>query len=439
MSVNHKYLVILFLVWAPLVKAEVKTTFFAEGLSFLSPDYDDIDQKNFYFLGVRFKSNTRTDDAFKIDLTQTYAVNKTVLSYTNPRELSYALSVGDNSQLMIGRHLHIWSALDTFWTYSYIQPVFKWNSLDQKNQGLTGLFYQYKSGATSLMFYGSPLYIPDQGASYEIKDGQFESGNPFFQAPPQNLKFQGQVLPIDYNIERPKTEDIIFRTSFGAQIRYGENKGYFAQAMFMSKPSNQLALAYKGILVTTRVRVDVTPKTYTENIYAADFGYRDDWGFLLFSALYDQPKDPEFDPIYNAPHFEASTVFGPQFLYKMAPFEFLLAYMDTSGGKISESGPDVSSDRKSLSQRFLFKQAALAGVTFSQTFDKRFHLHSSFQYKFSPREAYRQIRFRNDLNLSGPWAFWVDLLLIDTNSNIESGYEAYKNRDQLWLGASYDL
>ncbi|MBY0451891.1 MAG: hypothetical protein K2P92_02570, partial [Bdellovibrionaceae bacterium] len=224
----------------------MKTTFFAEGLSFLSPDYDDIDQKNFYFLGVRFKSNTRTDDAFKIDLTQTYAVNKTVLSYTNPRELSYALSVGDNSQLMIGRHLHIWSALDTFWTYSYVQPVFKWNSLDQKNQGLTGLFYQYKSGATSLMFYGSPIYIPDQGASYEIKDGQFESGNPFFQAPPQNLKFQGQVLPIDYNIERPKTEDIVFRTSFGAQIRYGENKGYFAQAMFMSKPSNQLALAYKG-------------------------------------------------------------------------------------------------------------------------------------------------------------------------------------------------
>ncbi len=439
MSSIQSYLVIFFLVLTPLAKAEVKTSFFAEGLSFLSPDYNDIDQKNFYFLGVKFKSDTRTNDAFKIDLTSTYAINKTVLSYTNPRELSYAFEVGDSSQLIIGRHLHIWSALDSFWTYSFIQPVFKWNSLDPKNQGLTGLFYQYRSGALSLMFYGSPLYIPDQGASYEIKDGQFEAGNPFFQPPPQNLKFQGQVLPIDYNIERPKTEDIVFRTSFGAQLRYGENKGYFAQGSAVSKPSNQLALGYKGILVTTRVRVDVQPKTYTENIYAADLGYRDDWGFVLISALYDQPKDPEFDTAYNAPHFEASTVWGPQFLYKMAPFEFLLAYMDTSGGKITETGPDVASDRKSLSQRFLFKQAALAGITFSQTFEKQYRLDSSFQYKFSPREAYRQIRFRNDLNLSGPWAFWVDLLLIDTNSDIESGYEATKNRDQIWFGTNYDL
>lgn len=433
------YLVIFFLICSSVARADVKTSFFAEGLNFLSPDYDNIDQKTFYFLGVRLKSNSRTNDDFKIDLTQTYALNKSVLSYTNPRELSYSLNLGDNSQLIAGRHLHIWSALDTFWSYSYIQPIFKWNALDPKNQGLTGLFYQYKSGAWSVMLYGSPLYIPDQGASYEIKDGQFESGNPFFQAPPQNLIFQGQTLPIDYNIERPKTEDIVFRTSFGAQVRYGESKGYFAQAAAVSKPSNQLALGYKGVLVTTRVRVDVTPKTYTENIYAADLGYRDDWGFALISALYDQPKDPEFDSSYNAPHFAASTVWGPQFMYKMAPFELLLAYMNTSGGAITETGPDVSTSRQSLSQRFMYKEAALAGVTYAQTFDKQYRLNSSFQYRFSPREGYRQIRFRNDLNLSGPWAFWADLLLIDTNSSLDSGFESYKNRDQIWLGASYDL
>ncbi len=426
------------------VKAEVRSILYTEALSFISPDFTEIPQKNFYFIGFKFKSNNlksknSVEDAFRIDLTGTYAVNKSVLSSFNLRELSHSFDLAENSQVHIGRRLQIWSALDTFWNYSIIQPVFKWNQLDPKNQGLTGVFYQYKSGPWAVTLYGSPIYIPDQGASFEIKDGQFDSGNPFFQPPPQNLKFQSQLLPIDYQIDRPKTEDIVLQPSFGAAIKYGENQGYYAQLAAFSKPANQLALGYKGVLVTTRVRVDVSPKSYRENIYAADFGYRTEDGFLLLSAVHDQPKSPEFDSSFNAPQFEASTVWGPQLLYKFYPFEFLVAYLDTTGGRITEVGPDVSTERKSLSERFLFKQAALLGINYSQVFDKQLRLDSSFQYKFSPQEGFRQIRFRNDVKLSGQWSFWLDLILIDTNSSINTNLENFKNKDQLWLGASYEL
>ena len=74
-----------------------------------------------------------------------------------------------------------------------------------------------------------------------------------------------------------------------------------------------------------------------------------------------------------------------------------------------------------------------------QIFDKQLRLDSSFQYKFSPQEGFRQIRFRNDVKLSGPWSFWLDLILIDTNSSINTNLENFKNKDQLWLGASYEL
>jgi len=95
-------------------------------------------------------------------------------------------------------------------------------------------------------------------------------------------------------------------------VRLGEGEGYFANIAGIYKPANQFALGYKGILVTTRVRVDVTPKLYFENAYSADFGYRQEWGMAQFSLLYSKPQNPTFDSSFNAPEFEQSLSWGPQ-------------------------------------------------------------------------------------------------------------------------------
>ncbi|MGZ3692365.1 MAG: hypothetical protein ACXVAX_12735, partial [Pseudobdellovibrio sp.] len=116
-----------------------------------------------------------------------------------------------------------------------------------------------------------------------------------------------------------------------------------------------------------------------------------------------------------------------------------LAYFDTVGGKVTDVGPDVSSDRESLSNRFLYNEAALARVTYTDTFFKEVRLDSTLQYKFSPKEKFREIRFRNFVSFKGPWSVWADMILIDTDSSVATGYESYKNLDQLWLGVSYDL
>lgn len=432
-------LISLIVLAGSLSHSEIRTSLVAEDLAFISPDYTNGDNKNFVFVGANVKSNPKSGDAFRIDLTALYAAGNSVLSYLNLREIYYNNQVDEISSLQIGRRLEQWSALDSAWNLGVYQPQFRWNQLNPENQGLTGLFWSKVTESYGLTLFASPLYIPDQGAGYEIKDGQFQSGNPFFQAPPQNVRFQGKLLPIDYQVNKPDISSVIYQSEFGAQLRYGEAKGFFGNLAGIFKPSNQLALGYKGVLVTTRVRVDVTPKTYLENVYSGDVGYRDDWGGVLFSALYSKPKDPEFDNGFNAPHFEPSLSFGPQVLYKMKPFEFYAAYLDTSGGEISDVGPDASPDRASLSKRFLYRQAALVSATYSEVFFKQYKLDSMLQYKFSTKEGFRQIRFKNNVNLKGPWAFWMDLILIDTDSAVQGGLESYKSMDQVWLGASYEI
>lgn len=414
----------------------------AQGVSFISPDYDGTENKNFGFVGATLRSvnDPKNEELFKINMTGLFSAGNSVLSYLNIREIYFNNKIDETSNLTVGRELHNWSSLDSIWNMGIFQPQFKWNPLMPENQGLTGLFWHKNGPSMGLTLFASPVYIPDQGASYEIKDGQFQSGNPWFQAPPQNIKFQGQTLPIDYNIEKPDISSVVFQTQFGAQVRFGESRGYFANLAGIYKPSNQLALGYKGVLVTTRVRVDVTPKVYFENDYAADFGYRSNWGVLQMSLLYSKPHNPSFDdPMTNAPEYKDSLMWGPQFLYHFKPFDFFVGYIDTSGGEVTDVGPDASPDRQSLSERFLYKEAAMVQVNYVDVFWNQLKLGSSFQYKFSPKEGWRQIRFRNVFDIRGPLSFWADLLLIDTDSSKTTNIESYKSQDQIWLGVGYEL
>ena len=436
MMTLNRLLICSILLFSVASHSEIRSSLTAETLYFLSPDYT-AETKNFNFVGAHVRSVK--EDAFNVDFRGAYAVGNSVLSFMNFKEAYYTFAVGEQSFLHVGRKVEDWSSIDTTWNFGVFQPQFRWNQLQPEAQGLTGFYWSQSSAAYELNLFATPLFVPDQGASYEIKDGQFQSGNPFFHPPPQNIKFQNQLLPIDYEINRPETSDVIFQTQLGAQYKFGEKDGFFGNLAAVYKPSNQLALGYKGVLVTTRVRVDITPKTYLENAYAADFGYRDDWGHLMLSVLHSSPQTPVFDSSFNAPVFEAGTSFGPQFLYKFDNFKLLISHVETSGGKVTDVGPDASADRASLSERFLFKQSTMIGLKYKDVFFKKFLLDSDFNFQFSSKEAFRKISFKNRIDFKGPWAAWIDLILIDTDSNVLSGYESYKNLDQIWAGVSYDL
>lgn len=408
------------------------------GLSFISSDYDS-SQKFFSFIGATLRTNEKKPDMFMINLTGKYAVGNPVLSYLNIREVDIGFDVDETSKIFVGRKMMNWSELDSKWNMGLYQPQFRWNPIDSETQGLTGLFWQKKQTNFSMRLFASPLYIPDQGPGYELKDGQFQNSNPWFQAPPQNIKFQGQLLPIDYEVNKPETTDVINQTSYGASLSLGENQGFFANLSGSYKPANQLALAYKGVLVTTRVRIDILPKVYYENIYSADVGFRDSWGQVLFSIIQTNPHNPSFDVGYNVPVFQDSLSWGPQIVYNFKPFQFSLAYLDTSGGEVKEEGPDASPDRASLSQRFLFRQAIQLEVKYKEVYMRKLKLESSVQWRESSKDQFKQLRLKNKLVWRGPWSCWVDVLLIETDDNATSNMAPYRNLDQSWIGVSYDI
>jgi hypothetical protein len=436
-----KYSFVLFiLTFCSLSHSEMRTSLEASSLSFISPDYVNDENKNFGFIGATLLSNPKKSDIVMLNLTGLYAIGHPSLSYLNFREAYFSYQIDDNSQLDVGRKLSNWSSLDSEWNIGFFQPQFRWNSIHPENQGLTGLFWQRKENLWQFGLFASPLFIPDQGPGYELKDGQFVDSNPWFQPPPQNILFQGNILlPIDYQINRPENSDVIFQTMYGAQLHLGDKEGFFAHLAGIYKPANQLALGYKVATVVTRVRIEILPKVYYENDFAADFGYRDNWGNAMLSFLYAKPKTPEFEPGYNAPEFEESLSWGPSTRFDFKPFRVGVAYLDTVGGSVKETGPYATPSRAALSQRFLFRQAYQVKLAYTDIFSKKVKIESSLQYRESTKEPYKQIDFNNRLDLRGPWAFWGNLILIETSDDSNSNMDAYRHLDQITIGASYDI
>lgn len=412
----------------------------AEGLSFLSPDYENTEQKTFGFFGASLLSDAKKTDAVIVNLTGLYASEQSALSYLNIRELYFSYPIDHSSKFFFGRKINNWSQLDSEWNIGLFNPQFRWNALAPETQGLTGLFWEKREPFWSLSLFASPVYIPDQGPGYELKDGQFQNSNPFFSTPPQNISFNnGVILPIDYELEKPGTSEVVFQTLYGAQIHLGEKGGFFANVAGMHKPANQLSLGYKVVGVVDRARINVVPKVYSETDLAADFGYRDEWGSISFSMLYSNPKAANYEAAYNAPEFKESVSYGPQLSFDLKPFKIGLAYLDTTGGEIKDVGPDASESRRALSQRFLFRQAFQAQLSHSDVFMKAFKLDTSLQYRQSEKDEFKQVRFKQRFDLKGPWALWTDIILIETAEETISNMGPYRNLDQVFLGVTYDI
>ena len=290
-----------------------------------------------------------------------------------------------------------------------------------------------------LDFFGSPLFIPDQGANYELKDGQFSSANPWFSAPAQNIYFQNALLPIDYNIQKPETLDVINQRSFAIQIRYKTDSDYYINSSAAYQPSNQFAFGYTGVLVTDRVRVDLKPKTYYERNMALDVGYLDDDLHVGIGAVYNQPEGPIFETNYNAPILKPQILASPFVDFNIDPFQVELSYLFSNGERIQETGPDVNNEqRPALTQKILYHEAYQINLKFKQYLTADLKYQSSLGWLQAESQLLKQITWKNIFDFRGPWKARIDLLLVETSDELSS-VSNYRNLDQIWLGASYDF
>lgn len=424
-------------------KAQVRSDFRLFSDSFISPSFEANQKSNYQFVGLGLKSAPFSEDYLKMDIEGAVAFGAPLLNYLNITEIYFQTKTSDTEKLTIGRKLMNWNELDRRWNFGLWQPLFQWNPLSSQQQGLSGLFWQADRDIYSVTMFASPIFIPNQGPTFEIQDGTFVRGNPWFRRPPESVRIFEEVTDVDYNFERPQETQVVFQTSYGAKLSFGNADEALAQLSYMYKPSNELAIGYSGLLDTSKLRgvVDLKPQVFFHSLSGLDLSHKVGVFRYGISGVYDRPqKDLEFEEKWTHPEFQDATLVSPfvELIFKTTTVS--LQAVNVYGGEVREVGDMASNDRAPLTMRYPFQQA------YKISMDNRFllknnrRLTSKASYTMSDKNDFEYIQWAMNYRFSSLWSGFSELELVragEVTAQNQNEIAQYKNLDRFMVGAAY--
>ncbi|MFN9067278.1 MAG: hypothetical protein ACK5V3_08630, partial [Bdellovibrionales bacterium] len=165
----------------PWAQAQISSSLLLQNDSFISPDFQATDQTQYQYFGWRAQ-NVDDRDPLGVEAEAVIAMGAPILNYIKVKEFSYKFQTSEKEFFTLGRHHHPWSELDSRWAFGVVEPTFEWNPLNRESLSLTGISWLRAESDYTLAAFWSPLFIPDQGPSFEItNEGRFSRKNPWFQ------------------------------------------------------------------------------------------------------------------------------------------------------------------------------------------------------------------------------------------------------------------
>lgn len=415
--------------------------------SFVSPDYQRTSRRDFQLVSAGFdtlvdsQSEDEIPDSLHGQVRGMVAPGEGVLNYLDVSQLFWKQGV-----VSVGRRKIFWSDLDERFKMGIYQPLFQWNPLQWESQGLTGIFLHLENdqapvkwGAT---FMGSPMFIPNQGSGYEIKNGVFEKTSPYFPMLPAQASINGRTSEIRYDLQKPATQDIVSRQSLAARLFVGDaQEGPFAQIAFSNKPMNELALGAKIYQTSDDlVHVEVLPVTAHHQVLSADIHYASKYLKYGISGIQDTPAEPQFEPGWNHGVFKRATLTSPFLETRFRNFDIQTAYLHVDGGEADVVGPDSAQAASFVPQRYPFQNSWLAGVRYIHRIKRHQNLVLSSKYLRGERGEFDVWTSQASLQWAAHWTatMMAQMVAIErTDQGKATAFDDFANNDLVAVGVSY--
>jgi hypothetical protein len=435
------------IIWAVLALpgfavAQVRTEMKLFSDSFISPEFAATQKNNYQFVGAGIKTEPFSDSALRMDISGGVAVGSPLLNYLNISEFYVQTKQSDSETFFIGRKKMLWSELDARWELGVWEPLFKWNPLAPERQGLSGIFWQTEGKQYSFTLFASPLYIPSQGPSFEIEDGDFVKGNPWFHQPPQSVRIWDEATQMQYNMNQPNTTEIVVQNSYGAKIAVGDPNGLKAQLSYIYKPDNTLAVGYQGSLdlSTLKGNVELRPQVFYHSLTGGDLTYKTGRMRMGISTIWDRPTKEKIidEPDWTQPVFEDALLVSPFVEWDNGNWALNIMRLDIYGGKVKEVGADLANEP--LTNLYPFYEANQISLLNNFNLGKARRLLSKVSFMQSDKNDFQLFRVNTRLRLSGLWSFFGELQMLKagpTSKDNQNDLAQFANNDRLMLGAAY--
>lgn len=424
--------------------AQVQTEMKLFSDSFVSPTFEATQKTNYQFIGAQLKTDPFSEDSLKMDIAGGVAVGEPLLNYLNISEIYFQNNQNQDETFYFGRKRMLWSELDARWDFGVWEPVFKWNPLSPERQGLTGIFWQIDRPYYTLGLFASPLYLPNQGPSFEIENGNFVKGNPWFHRPPESILIWDEVTDIDYKLQKPNEAEVILQNSFGMKMSFGDPQSFRGQVSYIYKPTNQLAMGYEGNLdlATLKGVVKLQPQVSYHSLTGMDVSYKGKNQIRVgISGILDKPNEVEiFDDKWTHPVFEDALLLSPFIEWTQDQWGVSYQHLEIFGGEVTEKGELANPHRAPLMVRYPYQQADQVALMTNYAFRKNRRLTAKISYTHSEKNDFDLVRLNSRFRMSEMWSVMGEMQLLKAGpSTLENKNEIaqFENNDRLMLGVGY--
>jgi hypothetical protein len=413
----------------------------------VSPDYSLSEKKDFNFISTGLDTLTRAEhesdieDRLHAQIRGMIVPGLSVLNYLDISQLFWKEQI-----FSVGRKKVAWSRLDEDFKLGIYQPLFKWNPLQYDSQGLTGIFIHMDPEATaipwSVTLFGSPIYIPNQGPGFEVKNGKFEENNPYFSNPPTTAMINGQKTEFVYSINKPEINEVINQESFAGRFEFGNsNQGLWMSAAYAQKPANELNLGFQGVLTPDqKIDTQILPKVMYHNVASGELRFKGSIWAIGVEALRDSPQVSDFERPWTYAVYSDVDLFSTYLQINWKNLDLQFSSLTSEGGEMDFIGPRANEAANVLIPRLPFKSAYLLKGKYIIRLKKFENIGLQTSYLRGAQGEFDVWNSTLNYQFKDRWSSYLTSQLVavkPVEASEKSAFHSFENNDLLALGVSY--
>lgn len=366
-------------------------------------------------------------------------------SYYSLREFYASTYLDEKAQLSLGRKKHKWSEIDRIWELGLWQPRYNIDALRPEDNGLTGLFFDYRSENFQILAFGSSLFIPTVGPEIREKDGQLVSDNRWYRPPSKQV----DNISLSYKLEIGDLGDLVTQDSYAFHVRFGnEDQGPWMAFASGRKPVNDIAFQrlIRGVSADSEAEFIVGPRVTHHQIFSSDLGYQFENGKVSISYLEDHPESllPPVD--YAVQRFEPIRIYTTQMEISTQNFFnrtllFQTAYLKSYGGSIQDVDSEGRADEITLfTTRYRFSNALRVNLLGELTtvYARPLVTKFGFTRDFDQEGSIYGLEVQYQWNRAWSYLAGFDALSVENNQSTDDGFiNSFRANDRIYAGAAY--
>lgn len=259
---------------------------------------------NRYNADFEFDYNKTNTSSYSNDLDKRFHVSALVndqsLTMYSLQEAYVGGKITKKDSVRFGRQILDWSQVDETWGFGKVNNRKNFNYFEPGQEGLIGLQYERKSSnGMRYRAFVSGLYVPEMNPSLDIdkKNKTITSRNPWGDAPATQANVQGVNMKVQYEVDYPQINDVIYRYTVGGNIGF-ESEHWVVDNFIMRKPENSLTpdVEIAVDFATKIVSANIDPRFYYHDVYGSSVKWRNKDISIYASGIAIRPNEfPDVD------------------------------------------------------------------------------------------------------------------------------------------------